>query len=226
MTATLVCYTARFGNLADRLYQVPATPEFEFFAYTDQVKVPTPHSTGWVLMPPVWRHSNPQWMARRHKALSHLLFPSARYTLWVDSTFTPKATAEKYLGYLQGEAICTYRHAARNCLYQEAEQVIRSNKAWVTVVRQQVAAYRKAGHPYHTGLPETPVVLRQHTHGVIVFNNAWWAEMEKYSLRDQISFPYVSHRLGIDWAEFPDTAWKNPLFDYRQHIYQYTGAAG
>jgi hypothetical protein len=44
------------------------------------------------------------------------------------------------------------------------------------------------------------VILRRHTPAVAAFNEAWWAEIQAGSRRDQVSFTYVAWKLGLRYA--------------------------
>jgi hypothetical protein len=45
--------------------------------------------------------------------------------------------------------------------------------------------------------------LRRHTQAVRAFNEAWWTEIVRGSWRDQLSFDYISWKLGISYVNFP-----------------------
>ena len=42
------------------------------------------------------------------------------------------------------------------------------------------------------------ILLRRKNLKVSLFNNKWWHEINKGSIRDQISFPYVEWKTGMN----------------------------
>jgi hypothetical protein len=57
--------------------------------------------------------------------------------------------------------------------------------------------------PEGWGLAETRIVLRRNSATMAAFNALWWAELEKYSCRDQIAFPMICKLLGLRWDVIP-----------------------
>jgi len=41
------------------------------------------------------------------------------------------------------------------------------------------------------------MIIRRHTKKIEQFNNAWWAEYCRFSVRDQLSFMYCLDKIGI-----------------------------
>lgn len=214
-----IVYTAIFGDSPDQLRQVPQASEgIEFHAYTESVESPAEHKTGWLLCPPHWVLPDKRRQSRKHKVLSHQLYPDKPLTLWVDGVLNPKVNPAKLVDYFKPDcSIVTFEHSERNCIYQEAEACIRMDKDNPRVIRRQMQRYKRQHYPYNNGLAETTAVLRKNLHDVRHFNEAWWHEIEMGSCRDQLSFDYAIWRSGLKYACFPDTAWQNRLFDWNSH---------
>lgn len=51
--------------------------------------------------------------------------------------------------------------------------------------------FRDPGHPPRWGLWYGTVLFHRHTDEVARFNGDWWAQIERYSRRDQISLPVI-----------------------------------
>lgn len=217
---TLVIYTAIFGPIRDQLQPPRNIPEDVLLhAYVDNVTEPTKHSSGWEMRPAVWLHpTNPRLRSRRHKLLSHQLYPDADVTLWLDGCLTPVANPHKLVEqHLGTHDLCLFKHMQRNCLYQEAEACVRLKKDRPEVLRALVNRYKAEGYPYNSGLVETTAVLRRHTDAIISFNEEWWHELKNNSIRDQMSFNYVAWRRGIKYAAFPGNRVRSPHFQWRPH---------
>lgn len=213
-----VVYTAIFGDIRDFLFSPQnLKPTTRRDAYLD---VDRPGATnGWATKPPAWEHAtNPRLRARRHKILSHQLYPDEDLTLWVDGCLTPLADPE-YLAakYLQDVDICLFRHMERNCVYQELEACIKLRKDDPEVMRNQVLGYRDAGYPYNNGLAETTAVLRRHTPEIRELNERWWSEVRNKSLRDQLSLDYLCWSMNIRYSVFAGQRTQSPHFQWRPH---------
>ena len=212
-----VIYTAIFGNIGDQLKpprNVPPDIPCEAFIDIDRPE----DRNGWRCRPPVWNNNNPRLRARRHKVLSHILYPEAEYSLWLDGCFTPLVSPQGLIDeFLADHDICLFKHMQRNCVYQELEACVRLKKDRPEIMRRQVDDYRREGYPHNNGLVETGALLRRHTKAVKDFNEAWWQELRHKSLRDQLSFNYVAWKLGIEYNVFPQNRVACPYFHWTPH---------
>jgi hypothetical protein len=73
--------------------------------------------------------------------------------------------------------------------------------------------------PAQWGLAETRVVIRRHTPAIAALNAAWWAQIAQYSVRDQVSLPFVCWQHGLTWDVLPGAVWgdKHPHFWHTGH---------
>lgn len=212
-----VVYTAIFGGIRDSLHPPRARdPDTIYQAYVDTDRTVVQH--GWTCRPPVWSHKNARLRARRHKTLSHELYPEVEYTLWVDGCLTPLTPLSQLVDrYLQDHDICVFKHMQRRCVYQELEACIQLKKDHPHIMRQQVNRYRALGYPHHNGLAETTAVLRRHTPEIIRFNEAWWQQIKNGSVRDQLSIDFLCWQMGITYNVFAGTRTQSPHFTWRAH---------
>jgi hypothetical protein len=106
--------------------------------------------------------------------------------------------------------IASYAHWGRDCLYDEAEAIIKSQRETEEIVRLQIERYRSEGFPEHFGLFETNVMFLQHLDkNVTLLNETWWREIVAGARRDQLSFTYSLWRHGLKCSyieEPPETA--------------------
>lgn len=212
----LAVYTAVFGGIGDRLYAAPEVPGVVYYAFVDSPR--TWNCAQWQLLPPAFRCGDPRRQARQHKLLSHWLFPDAEYSVWVDGAMTPAVSPRRLVAkYLQEHDLATFRHSRRDCIYLEMAACVSLKKDDYATMRDQVDHYRRQGYPPHNGLVETGVLLRRHTPAIRDFNEAWWAEVENHSVRDQLSFNYVCRQLGTTYRELDGTIFTSKEFRLRHH---------
>jgi|SRR3972149_1548838 len=112
-------------------------------------------------------------------------------------------------------------NVGRDCVYQEIEAAKTrvSTYSEIDLLTDQAKYYRGIGFPEHCGtLAGYQPLIRRHNEIMRRFNEAWWAEMCRYSYRDQCSFPVVLSRfpdLKVKWIkEFADISFK----EYRHKV--------
>lgn len=221
----IIVYTAIFGDI-DRLWSVYplARGEASHYLFTDRKRrevglwtdgKPAHIQKGTTGMgaPQVWepQYAEPRWDARRtarhYKAVPHR-YMDADVWVWVDGNVrllaAPEVIVDEYLG---DADLAIFRHPDRQCLYVEAQFCASRGKDNAQTLHRQTAVYHEAGMPRNWGLPETRCVIRRNTPQMRDLGEAWWAELEQHSVRDQVSLPYVCWKAGVRWREIPGRCW-------------------
>jgi hypothetical protein len=223
----LVVYTALVGPkeaLADPLAELPpgATSDLEldFVCITDNP----------ALRSPVWRlqlmpggHLPPEKLSRRPKALPHLYFPEAAFSLYIDNTVTfkrlPQASdldsAAPYL-------FKAFRHATRDNPEQEAAAVAMLGYDDVNVICEQMAFYA-ARRPLAeiTPLTTATVLLREHHRPEVQrFGSVWWESILAFSKRDQLSFDFARLHAGCAVEYWPGGTHDNDFIRWHGSLSQ------
>jgi Protein of unknown function (DUF616). len=181
---------------------------------------------GWQIEPMASSCMDPLMQAKRYKVLAHeVLPPGAEFSLWVDGSIEvgvdlhPEVLA---LRYLKEVDLALFRHAHRNCLYDEARACQLRRLDDSMVMARQMNRYRAEGYPRNNGLAECCVILRRHTSAVTKLNELWWREINNGSRRDQLSFNYACWKLGLKYSLLPGIISQkgvpgNPFFRKRHH---------
>jgi hypothetical protein len=230
----IVVYTAIFGEI-DRLWSVyplaqrgakwvcfSDRPRREVGLWTDERPAQLRQNTQGLGAIPTWRQrmDEPElglrrW-ARHYKALPHR-YLDADVWIWVDGNVRlladPREIVERYLG---NADLAIFKHPDRVCLYQEAEFCAKVGKDSPKVLADQAAYYQAQGMPARWGLPETRCVIRRNTEQIRALNEAWWTELERYSVRDQVSLPFVCWKAGLRWREISGRCW---VRNTHEHFY-------
>ncbi len=164
-------------------------------AYLDQTMMPI--SADWNIRPAYNRFTSPRRNSRAHKILAHE-FCNTEYSIWMDGNMkllvTPELLIEKYL---KNHDIAVFKHPNRDCIYDEALVCAKARLDDPEAIIEQVKKYEDDGFPRHRGQAECGLIIRRHTPKIEAFNNMWWAEYCRHSVRDQISFMYTIDRLGV-----------------------------
>ena len=197
----IVVYTAIFGNI-DHLWTAE-THGVKHIAFVDSYK--QEHATAnpvWeqVVVPPGWDNRR---TARHFKTLPQYYMPEADVWVWMDCNvrlkISPKELVHSYLKH----DFATFKHPDRDCLYDEATFCAKSGKDSADVLKEQTAIYEQRGMPVKWGLAETRIVIRRNNLFIRDLNLEWWEQIEGFSLRDQVSLPYIFWRRGARWQEIP-----------------------
>ena len=124
-----VIYTSIFGG-----YDELVEPEFkpvgwDFVCFTDRDFT----SETWEIRKSIPLYSDNTRNARKHKLLTHRLFPDYDYSLWVDGNIKVRGDINNMLKYLDNCNYATYDHSQnlldpRGCIYQEANAIFYGGK--------------------------------------------------------------------------------------------------
>lgn len=159
----------------------------------------------------------PRRNAKIYKILPWLFF-EAEWSVWVDANIFPRIIPEAWIVLAAGHDVTVFEHYHRDCIYAEAEECKRLNKDDHALIDAQVAHYRAEGVPEHGGLAMCGVIIRRHTERVRQLCERWWAEICRWTCRDQISFPYV---FGKEAHYLPKLdLWHNEFWEIRSHQHE------
>uniref|UniRef100_A0A7N0UJQ8 TOD1/MUCI70 glycosyltransferase-like domain-containing protein n=1 Tax=Kalanchoe fedtschenkoi TaxID=63787 RepID=A0A7N0UJQ8_KALFE len=142
------------------------------------------------------------------KFLSHRLFPSSRYSIWVDSKLRlhsdPMMIVEYFLWRTKSEYAIS-NHYDRHCVWEEVAQNKRLNKYNHTAIDEQFLFYQSDGltkfdpsdpnTPLPSYVPEGSFIVRAHTPMSNLFSCLWFNEVHRFTSRDQLSFAYTYLKL-------------------------------
>lgn len=211
----VVVYTAIVGDgdtLRPPLCEQPA--DISFVCFTDR-KFPDPGP--WDVRPVSHFVRDPRRTARWHKINSHLLFPQYDVSVWVDGSLQLRVAADKLAAQaLAGHnVLAAFKHPERDCTYAEHLACRRLRKDDPLVMQRQMDHYKFLGYPPHNGLAETGCVVR--TPAAADFEREWWATLDRFSHRDQLSFDFAAWRLKLGYGHLPGSARKSPAFVYHPH---------
>lgn len=183
--------------------QEPQDVDVDFILFTDDPGLEAP---GWKVVVDEAHGAHPNLAAKRVKLLPPI---PHRWVVWIDAntqitypSFVREAS--KYVN----DGIALYRHPRRECIYEEAEASLGAesqNGRYEGIgIEDQVAHYRAEGHPEHAGLYACgTIVWDQENPEARQLGFAWMTECSKWTHQDQISFPVVCRRLGIEPGVFP-----------------------
>ena len=137
--------------------------------------------------------------AKIYKILPNLFLPEYDYYFWADSTHEVIVDPHHVVNnIINNSDIALFKHPQRNCVYDEANELINLNYDHINLIQEQKKYYELNNYPKNNGLYELPCSIRKNTEVINRMNLMWWEIICKYSSRDQISLPYVLYKLKIN----------------------------
>lgn len=156
---------------------------------------------------PLPQYADSRLAAKWWKARPDLACPDAEVTVWLDGSFDVLVPdlAQRCLAAL-GEADAIFiRHPWRDCIYDEAEVSLHLAKYDGQPLLDQACAYRRAGHPEHWGLMHAGMLVRRASPAMDAVNRAWWDEIVRWSLQDQLSLPPLLRTMPVRFKWFEES---------------------
>lgn len=189
----IAIYTAIFGDYDELREPEYVAPNCDYFIFTDQQ----------ISKESVWKkidynnigemkYMDAYHLSKYVKIFPNLFFSDYDYSIWVDGTTTIMADLYPFIDRLNGRIIGMFDNPVHDCIYTEASFLLYYNRVSETVIKNQIKKYKQEGYPFHNGMFECTVIVRKHNDvNCIHIMNEWWKQIEMFSMRDQISFPYV-----------------------------------
>lgn len=197
-----VIYTAMTNGYDDIVSQEIKLDNVDFIFICDSnIK-----SEFWNVVKTDINHRDPRRTAKIFKILPHLFLDCYDASLWVDANLLLKSDLSALIdSFVKGDSIITMiDHDKRKCIYHEAKECLFWNRDEPNLIRNQTKKYRDYGYPNKNGLINGRFILRKHNISQIgSLMSCWWSEIENNSVRDQISFNYVSWESGIKYDAVP-----------------------
>jgi len=134
---------------------------------------------------------------KMYKMLPHLFIPEEYDTyVWLDSCQSLKTNPRQICKeYLRDNDIAVFDHPYRNCAYAEAVVCAQSQIEITKYVQDTIDFLQSDGYPQNNGLYEMSCFIRKNNKVTQELGYRWFELMCRFSSRDQITFPYVLHKL-------------------------------
>lgn len=193
-------YTAMVGGYDEIMQPVVIDDRFDYILFSDDIK--EDRVGVWQVRPIAYTNPDNTRICRYVKTHPEELLPGYDASVWMDSNIRIMTSAvyERIVElYESGSLIASINHPERDCIYDEAFEVMYLRFEKEKIVVDWCQKLRKERYPKHNGLYETNVMFRKHNTSLISETNVmWWDCIEKYSKRDQLSFNYVLWKLGVE----------------------------
>jgi len=217
--------TAVFGETDAPKHIKAQDIDFDAFYFTDKPRhVPGP----WLAMADEYHPqlcTNSALAAKYYKAQSHRIPCLSGYDvhIWVDGSVVIKAcdTVGKMVDYLKNGDIAQFKHPKGDSITGEVRRSAGLKKYAGQPVAKQADHYLKSGMPDKYGLWVNTYVCRRITDKTCAMFDAWWKEIFAWSIKDQVSLPFVYWKHGFKPVEIPGHYYFNGLFAKKNHNKHY-----
>lgn len=193
---SLVVYTAITGNhdkLRDPLF---ISDDITYVCFTNNRDI---KSKIWNIEYMESKDMDDAHLAKHIKLNPQEYFSDYEMSIWVDGKYQVMDDLRKYIiRYQKQSSILCFPHPERQCICDEVAACILWTNANKRDMIIQVSDYLQEGYPMNHGLYEGGCIVRRHNDiHIKKLMKKWEGEIVKYSIRDQLSFPYVCWKTGI-----------------------------
>ena len=210
----IVVFSALFGG--NDVLKSPRiiNPKVRYVCMTDRADT----VKGWDLHR-LQQTERPRWLARWAKTQLLWLGPHD-VSIWLDASFEllVDPVAIVAAAAVTNAPIVGFLHPDRSRIVDEAKAIIRWQLAPAVAVKQQLATYQAAGFDTaatpQRQLTTTGVLVRWASPDVTRFNDAWWREIQRHTLRDQLSVDFCAYACQLPVGYLPGHYRANPFVRY------------
>lgn len=192
MPGRLVIYTSITGNY-DTLQQ-PFMPAegIDFICFVARGAKRAEYDGAWKIIELPYDWDDMTLLARSCKMNPQSMLPEEYdYSLWIDGNIriTDGSLYDICCDLMARDVrYAGVAHPFRDCVYDEAVQILRDRRESLWVLLKAVTFLRRHHHPEHAGLMENNIIFRKHNDPVVMeFDRWWWECFLKFPRRDQLT---------------------------------------
>lgn len=210
MANSIAVLTAIAGGY-DHLIPQPAQTGADLIAFIDD-ETPAPADIGWEIRPlnGIPSFYAPRLRAKWPKVMATELLREYEFTIWIDANHTllHRGVAAAVVEAMGDAAWALHRHPWRDDILDEAEASLEYPKYAGQPLLPQANSYCDHGYQRHSGLWAGGTIARRRSDPTVAL--AWWGEITRWSIQDQISLPWVLQQYRVPVATLPWAQYENP----------------
>lgn len=146
--------------------------------------------------------ADPRYIAKVFKIFPQVFMPNLESSVWMDGNVRLSKSIDgllkDFLASKRGFGV--FKHNKRKSVLEELSECVRFSKDAEDVMKSQVNKYRAKYNLDVLGLYQGRFLLRNHHRKEIIskISDEWWAEVSRYSVRDQLSLPVIVFENCLD----------------------------
>ena len=152
--------------------------------------------------------NNPKLTQRYYKIVINNYIKDYDISIYIDGKISirnqeltqPQVSLYNFLFKLQEYDLVTFKHYKRDCIYKEGAVLLHPYKQ-IEVKENVIPLIQKLkseNFPKKYSLNDTCILIRKHSDNIVKTMELWFSLVEKYSLRDQLSFMYCIWKNNIN----------------------------
>ncbi|MBW2995016.1 DUF616 domain-containing protein [Candidatus Woesearchaeota archaeon] len=206
----IVVYTAITGG-RETLLENQCWGDADWICFSDKKW----NNSRWTVLSAYDKFKDSSRNAKIHKVLSHLFLRGYAYSIWMDGNFELIVPPEELVNsYLNGYDIATFLHPKRKTVAEEVKilfSISKYKEEWFEIAEQE-QRYKETGHLRAGGF-----LLRKNNTEIEIFERAWWAEICRFSKRDQLSLSFAIEDSPVGSNMIPGNIFDNKYFRRKAH---------
>lgn len=219
----IAIYTVLTGGY-DQLQQPSVTDDrFDYICFSNDI--PKENIGLWKIRKFDGHYPSKQIESRYPKMHPWVVLPEYDYSVYMDANISivSKDFYEHIIKKIEsGATLSGIKHPFRDCCYTEGYTVFTYNLERFFTVVKAMRFLRKEGFPRHYGMYEANIILRKHSDARVQQQcELWWNMLNRFSKRDQLSYPYTLWKEDIPFDYLlPETenARNCPWLHMEQHV--------
>lgn len=227
ISSKIVVYTSIFGNYDHLIEPLYKSQYCDYYVITDQI---VPANSSWKKYDTSsitdFEELDNYKKSKYCKMFPDILFPEYDYSIWVDGNVQITADMYPFVDRMGDAKMATFNNPLHNCIYTEAIFNVCQNNAKIDELFKQIEKYRSDGFPPKYGMRECTIIARLHSDPECKeLMVSWWEQVNTYTMRDQISLPYVlwKHGKSIEYIKLLGDNWRwNPRLIWFPHNWHIT----
>ncbi len=193
-------YTSITGGYENLIKPLKINPDIDYFLFTD---TPEKFNPDWaqVIKTPYISHK-PVRTARYAKTHAHFWFSDYDYAIWIDANVLPVTGLETIIEKIHNTSHHAgfIQHPLRHNCMEEGNELIKYGIDDPLLIEEQITRYGKIPEIFAEELIETNLfICRPKLKVTHDFMSTWWAEINNYSHRDQLSINYAIFESELKW---------------------------
>ena len=218
--AVYTCIVGKYDGFQEPLFK---PDNVDYYAITD---FDIPENSLWKRIDvsdydDILKDMTPVLKNRYFKMHPEKVFKDYKYSIYIDGNIRVCSDMTEYVNYMK-RSIATFKHAQRECVYQECMANLKMSKVPAEDVKEQIRYLKKQNLPENYGLANCNVIVREHNNPeCISCMDMWWEEFKAHVKRDQLSFPLVLMKNDIpmkDVTVLGTNVYREDSFEVVDHI--------
>jgi len=132
----------------------------------------------------------------------HHIFKEYRFSVYIDGNIRLFGDPTEFVNLIGEFGIAMHKHRSRNCVYDELMAIETLRKMSQVDCKNFRDYLHEEGMPTLYGLSECNIIARDHSNTMAIkMSEEWWdIFLNGEAKRDQVSFPLIAFRNGVEMA--------------------------